>query len=110
MLVKVPKEIQVGCHKYKICFSEAQEEDGHNATTNNYSRTIRINPHLKGRGSYLDVVFLHELVHAIGRIYPDVDIPEDDVEGLSQGLGQVFFSGLGIELDWSGIPTMKEVE
>ncbi len=45
---------------------------------------------------------LHEVIHIVDRVYV-CRMDEDDLERLSNGLSELLFDNLGIELDWSEI-------
>ena len=105
MKIKVPKLVQVGGHWYGIIFDEGQRDDGHAATTVWRKQRMAIDPSLPESGKVESLV--HEIIHLVNQVYCHQELREQDVDPLSEGLYQVF-SQLGIELDWSGIETIKE--
>ena len=104
--VVVTPVIYVGSHKYTIAFDEVVEWDGHDATINYRRNEIVLNPHRSEQDKPIDLI--HELLHLVSRVWC-VDLRERDIDALGEGLGQVLFTGLGIELDWSDIP-IRNVE
>jgi len=105
MKIKVPKQIQVGGHWYKIVFDKSQQPDGHAATTVWRKQRIEIDPALPESGKVESLG--HEIIHIINQVYMHQDLREQDVDPLSEGLYQVF-SQLDIELDWSEIETIED--
>ena len=98
MQIKVPKTIQVGGHVYTLSFSEAPRDDGNAAQVNHRLQTIQM---LRDRKSTKrQASLIHELLHIIDVVYLNSKLGEDEINGLAQGLNQIF-PQLGIELDWS---------
>ena len=99
--VPVPNEVQIGCHKFGVFQKDKTipEDDGN---INYLLQDVKVRDNLPA--SRKNVTFLHEGLHLINIIF-SCDLREETVEKLSEGLGQLLFSNMGIELDWSGIPT-----
>ena len=99
--VKVPKEIQIGCHVYGVFLKDKTipEDD---ASINYLLQDIRIRNDTPP--SRRNVVLLHESLHLMNFVF-SCRLEEETIEKLSEGLGQLLFSNMGIELDWSDIPT-----
>ena len=104
--VKVPREIQIGCHVYGIFLKDKTipEDDAH---INYPLEDIRIKDNIPTTRKA--VVFIHESLHLINVVFSCGITDEETVERLSEGLGQLLFSNMGIELDWSDIPTKTAV-
>jgi len=102
MKIKVPKEIQIGCHSHKVFLKDNTTSDFDGDA---YHRQEMIRVEEKLPPTQRGATFLHESLHFISQIY-SVTLAERDINSLSEGLGQLLFSDLGIELDWSEIPTM----
>ena len=102
MKIKVPNEIQIGCHKYRVFLKDNTTSD-YDGDTYRLEEMIRVDENLPPtqRGA----TFMHESLHFICRIY-SVTVTERDINSLAEGLGQLLFADLGIKLDWSDIPTM----
>ena len=102
MKIKVPNEIQIGCHKHKVFLKDNTTSD-YDGDAYHLAEMIRVDETLPPtqRGA----TFIHESLHLICRIY-SVTLAERDINALAEGLGQLLFADLGIELDWSDIPTM----
>jgi len=99
--VPVPNEIQIGCHIYGVFLKDKSipSDDG---KIDFLSEDIRIKDSIpKSRKA---VVLIHEALHLISIVY-GVGLDEEQCENLSEGLGQLLFADMGIELDWSSIPT-----
>lgn len=105
MKIKVPKEIQIGCHHFRVFQKDKTipEDDGN---INYLLQDLKIANHLPA--SRKSVTLLHEGLHLINIIF-SCDLREETIEKLSEGLGQMLFSNMGIELDWSDIPTKTAV-
>ena len=105
MKIKVPTEIQIGCHKFGVFLKDKTipEDDGN---INYLLQDVKVRDNLPT--SRKNVTFLHEGLHLINIIF-SCDLREETVEKLSEGLGQLLFSNMDIELDWSGIPTKTAV-
>lgn len=97
---KVPNQIQVGGHIYRIVLSPDLRDSNTNAAVNHRLQVVVINSDrpesekIEGLG--------HELVHIINSVY-DCGFEETQINRIGQGLFQVF-SQLGIKLDWSEVP------
>ena len=101
---KVPKEVGYGCHKYRVAL-----ENRH--LTGNYGDVDHLLQELAIRNdlppSRKLVAFVHENIHIIEGVF-NIGLDEHQVELLGEGIGQLF-ANLGIELDWSDIPTKTAV-
>ena len=105
MKVKVPKEIQIGCHSYKVFLKDKSTSD-FDGDTYHLKEVIRVREDLPptARGT----TFLHEALHVIDQVY-SFGMNEHNLDLLAEGLGQLLYADLGIELDWSDIQTMTAV-
>ena len=100
MKVKVKSILEVGCHKYKVSFDDTQEDGGWDGTTLHRREEILLNP--QQPELRMATCYIHEALHIIARVYA-IDLKEDDVWRLSEGLGEVLVRNLGITLDFSNI-------
>ena len=100
MKVQIPPKLQVGAHWYELRFDQGLEQEGVTGSANHIKQVISINP-ARSDSARLEVL-IHELIHAIVRIYGNNSprLEEDTVNTLSEGLCQVC-SQFDIELDWS---------
>ena len=100
MKVKIPKEIRLLTHKYKIRFDtkELASAQAGGLTRHLYQEIILDN--VANPKSEVDQIFLHEFLHVIER-HLCVKIDDADVERISEGLAELLFTSLGIEFDWS---------
>lgn len=87
----IPKQVKVGCFTYDVerlqgsFISDGKALDGEHSFS---ERLIRVGTN--GCGAYQDLVFLHELCHAIIAHYtPQMEQDENFVEQFSKGLYQV---------------------
>lgn len=106
--IKVPQTIQVGGHIYSITHKTILADENLHGDANHHTLTIGINP-TRPPSQKLEAL-IHEWLHIIDHIYIPDELPETTIRGLSEGLTQIL-TGLGIQLDWSAIPTiqLKEV-
>jgi len=100
-VVKVPKQVQLGGHTYKIFYKPYLSKDnGIRGRINHRRQEIHIEP--ENPVSQQNATILHEIIHFIETIYA-LDLTEEDADRISEGLLQVFSDGFGIEFDWSDI-------
>ena len=104
VVIKIPKEIKVGSHTYRLWFDEREDDGNFRGTILHSKREIMLNPKLHQQD--LRVTFLHEIVHALNKAYSQ-NLPEDDVSVLGEALGTLLFSILDIDFDFSDVPTRK---
>lgn len=102
MEIKVPKEIKLLTHTYKISFDKKElDSTGTCGLTKHLYQKIYLDKQSLPP-SELNQVFLHELIHVIERHFC-VRLEDADVERLSQGLAEILFNSLGIELSWDEV-------
>jgi hypothetical protein len=102
--IKVKPFVEIGCHKYSLFLDKEQSDHSWDGTTLHDKEKISINPDQpKVR---LTTCYLHEVVHLISRVSA-LELPEDTVWRLSEGLGEVFVRNLEVELDFSEVPNAK---
>ena len=101
--IKVPKQVQIGGHIYRIALSADIKDSDCHAAVNHRLLAILVSTDrpesqkIEGLG--------HEIIHIINNIY-GCDLEERQIDGLGQGLFQVF-SQVGLTLDWSDIPVKE---
>jgi len=101
MKIKVPQKIKIATHEYSVSYAEhLSEDEGFRGLCNHRTQTIEIEPSLPP--SRKDQTLLHEVGHIIKRVYV-MGEDEDDIDRMAQGYAELFFTTLGIELDWSNI-------
>ncbi len=98
--VKVPAQINVGGHKFRIKYDSDLDDENDSGKTHLIRYVIDINPNRTNERKALTL--LHELLHAIDLIYNQYDLGEKQTTTLAEGLFQVF-TELGIEFDWSEV-------
>ncbi len=102
MKVKVPPEIKILTHKYKVrSNSKELVAVGAMGLTRHLHQEIILDTHNIPL-SELNQTFLHELLHIVER-HLGAKIDDSDIDRLSEGLAEILFDNFGIELDWSGI-------
>ena len=102
MKVKIPKEIRLLTHTYKIRTSAKETRAlGTVGLSRHYHQDIIIDRASLPRSEY-EQVFFHEVLHVIERHF-SMTFEDNDIDRLAEGLVAILFDGLGIELDWSGI-------
>jgi len=106
MQIKVPKEIQIGTLIYKVYLDESLDDAEYDGSAFHSKLQIRINPAIPDARKALSL--LHEIIHTFSKPF-DVFPNDREINLLSTALGEFLFNNLGIEFDWSDIPTMKLV-
>lgn len=99
--VKVPPQIQIGGHSYKLIFDKMVDHFDKTATLSERTQEIMLAPNLSS--STLAISLYHEVQHFIAHVWV-CEISELIIESLAQGWFQFLNVDLGIELDWSDIP------
>ena len=99
--VRVPKQIKIGVHSYKVIFSHYLKGvgEGDGAAQHEWQK-ILIAPELPP--SQRAVTLLHEVLHIISKNYK-CGLPEDTLDRLDEGLGEFLLNNLHIEFDRSDI-------
>ena len=107
MKVKVPSKINFLTHEYTVMFGakELASQGCVGLTRHLYQEIILDNTTTPK--SEVDQTFLHEFVHVIER-HTGMKFDDADIERLSEGIADLFFRTLGIELDWSEVEEAGE--
>lgn len=101
MNIRVPKRIQIGGHVYSIDYNEEIERtDRLWGTHDHRALQIEIYPHISP--TVKTSTLLHELIHAIAVVYTQIEIEDNKIQSMAEGLTQIM-SQIGITLDWSDI-------
>ena len=101
MKVKIPSSIKLGAYTYTLSLQENYKLNrGTWATTNHTLSEITIESALSP--SERDLTLLHECLHIISEIYR-LNLDEDNIERLQNGLGELLFRDLDIKFDWSEV-------
>ena len=102
MKVKIPKEIRLLTHTYKIRSSSKETRaNGAMALSRHFHQDIIIDKATMPRSEY-EQAFFHEVLHVIERHF-SMNFTDEDIDRLAEGLVAILFDNLGIELDWSAI-------
>jgi len=97
--IKVPGEIKIGTHTYKIMFDRAiRTDDDRIGEANHRTQIIKI--WTEAPLSMKNEALLHELIH-IAEYYFRVRIDDADIDRIAQCMCDFLFNNLGIEFDWS---------
>jgi len=104
--IKVPKDVSYGCFTYKVYLDPTQDESGFGGSTLFDKEEIRINPTIPNSRKL--TAFIHENTHLINKAH-NLDLSEHETELLANGFAELLARNLGIELDWSDVPTLKLV-
>ena len=103
MEIKVPREIQVGGHTYRVLLSkDGLRDECYHGVVNHRTQEIRINA--QRPASQRAEAFLHEILHVVDIVYGQKESKEEIIHNFGEGLTQALCKGLDIELDWSDIP------
>lgn len=103
-MVRIPKTIKLGPHTYKIWRSSSMRADDELLGKAHYKRqTIDIDGTMPE--SELMVIFLHELIHVIARVYHAGDqYSEDTIDSMANGFATFLKDNLDITFDFRDIP------
>lgn len=99
--VEVPRSVKIGMHRYRIRLEQTGdlEDEARYGDINHRTLVIQVNSYR--HDSQRAEALLHEFVHAVDNAFLNNALVEKEVHILAQGLSQMLFDGLGIELDWS---------
>ncbi len=101
MKVKVPSEIKIATHTYRVRYdSHMRHDEACYGQVNHREQTIDIETSIPP--SVMNQTLIHEIVHIVDKVYV-CRMDEDDLERLSNGMAELLFNNLGIEFDWSEI-------
>ena len=104
--IKVPLSVSIGSHSYKVTLDESEDDGSHNGTCLHNKSEIRLNSLM--HKDQLRVTYLHECIHLICRVY-DINPPETEVTRLAEGIGELLYRNLELDLDFGNIPKVKRV-
>ena len=100
-VVKVPKQIQIGGHTYKVLYKPyLSKDDGNRGGINHRKQVIYIEP--ENPASQKNATMLHEILHFIETVF-DLNLTDEDTDRISEGLFQVLSDSFGVEFDWGDI-------
>ena len=91
MEIKIPEEIKVGAHTYKVVFREDLDRNERWRGTSCHS-SLKIEIDSYEEGTRLASTFLHEVLHCADKVYNRGDMPEDTIDAIGVGLTQIFKS------------------
>ena len=101
MKVKIPKEIKIGSHNYRVKYKPFLSKDsGFRGTIEHRLQEIWIDP--ENPPSQRDATLLHEGLHLISTVF-SCSLDDDAIDRVAEGLAEFLFNNLGIEFDWSEI-------
>ena len=101
MRVKVPRQIPLGAHTYKVVFRpNFLAIDKLTGQVNHHSQVIEIEPILAETEKAQ--VLMHEQLHIIDNQY-SLSLSEADIDRIAEGITEFLLRGLGLEFDWSDI-------
>ncbi|MDP1615041.1 MAG: hypothetical protein Q8L68_04520 [Methylococcales bacterium] len=101
MKVKLPSEVRIGTHTFKIRFDPHLFSDENKYGLINY-RAQEINIWSEAPLSTKNEALLHEIIHLSQHVYR-VEISDQDIDRVAETIGEFLFNNLGIEFDWSCI-------
>jgi len=101
MKVKIPNEIKIGAHTYKVFLKDNLKIDqDKRGVVDHRAQTIELESAMPE--SMMLAVLLHEVVHIIDEVY-SCHTDEDTTDRISQGLTGLLYN-LNLRFDWSDIP------
>lgn len=104
--IKVPKQIQVGGHSYKVLYkSHLSKDDDIRGCIRHRQQEIWIEP--ENPLSQKNATILHEIMHFANVIF-SIDLTESAIDRIAEGLFQVLSDSFEIEFDWSDISEEDE--
>jgi CII-binding regulator of phage lambda lysogenization HflD len=105
--VKVPKQSKVGAREYKVLIeNDLVQNQGNRGETRYHKQEIVLDSRLSQEQRI--VTFIHERLHTIEEHFCGrVNLSEEIISGLAEGLYQFLKEDLGIEFDWSEIDGNK---
>ena len=101
MKIKVPREVKIGTHTFRVRFDPHLKGDEGNYGDINY-RTEEIRIWADAPLSLRNEALLHEIIHLAQHIYR-VEISDPDIDRVAETIGQFLFNNLQIRFDWSDI-------
>jgi len=105
MKIKIPREIKVGAHSYRIILTpQLKIDQDKRGIVDHRRQTIELEGSMPN--TMLVAVLLHEVVHIIDEVY-SCHTDEDTTDRIAQGLTDMFYN-MGIEFDWSDISEVNE--
>lgn len=102
--IKVPPKCKIGSHTYTTIFSKLLIDAQVYGRASHVQQVVSLNP--TNRHSQNIVSWLHENLHIINSVYCAGSVAEKDIDGLAEGLAQLF-EVLEISLDFSNIEELK---
>lgn len=104
--IKVPQKIRFLTHTYTISFAPKQlASAGAGGLTRHLYQEIILDDTCNPK-SEVDQVFLHEYLHILER-HMGMKLEDADIERITEGLSDLLFNTLGIELDWAEIKELS---
>ena len=101
MKIKIPREIRVGAHKYKVVYWPDLGVDENLCGVSRHRKTvIGVDPVYNPTQQVQ--ILLHETLHAIDRIY-GCELSEGNIDRIAEGLTDVLVDSFDVEFDWSDI-------
>lgn len=101
MKVKVPREIKIATHTYRIAFDpHMRHDEACYGQVNHREQVVNIESSVPP--SQRDQTLIHEIVHIVDKVYV-CRMDEDDLERISNGIAELLFNNLGIEFVWDDI-------
>ena len=93
-IIKIPKQIKVGGHMYKVIYPYHFKERTDRIGACDFIKSEIVIGDDDGNGekrgqSTIEQTFFHEMLHAIDKVYNANKLEEETVERLSEGLYQV---------------------
>jgi len=104
--IRVPLSVSIGSHSYRVILDESEDDGDHSGTCLHHKSEIRLNPLI--HKDQLRITYLHECIHLICRVY-DINPPETEVTRLAEGIGELLYRNLELDLDFGNIPKVKRV-
>lgn len=106
MKVKIPRQIKLGTHCYKIRYNPMLWHiESLKGSANHITQIIEIDPVLAP--SQQLVTLLHEINHIINDNFR-CKLDDDEIDKMAQGVAELLVNNFGLSFDWSDINSQGE--
>ena len=106
MKLRVPNNVKIGLHSYKVLFNpHLQIDEEQVGSLNRRTQTLEIESALAY--SQKKVTLWHEIIHGIEGNF-SLALSDDATDNLAVGIVQFLQDNFGIEFDFSDIPIKEE--
>ena len=99
--IRVPKEIKIGTHTYRIILDRSiRTDDSRIGETNHRTQEVKI--WTEAPLTMKNEALLHEIIH-IAEFYFRVSVEDADIDRIAECMCDFLFNNLNLEFDWQDI-------